>query len=167
MQTENDTSKPEDSPKQESGEGCPGASCSALLEGIEIVMPQGMMGAEKDYLVDSIIRAIAESHAEEGEWSDKYGTNIETDKFMMHRFCWCEMDNCPWCWDEEEQGEQKPNFHYKPTDFRVSWYKYIGRGMTMNRQISIEECSRILADCIKPNAKGLATQEGANSTQKD
>jgi hypothetical protein len=29
MQTENDTSKPEDSPKQEAGEGCSGATCSA------------------------------------------------------------------------------------------------------------------------------------------
>ena len=28
MQTENDTSKPEDSPKQEAGEGCSGATCS-------------------------------------------------------------------------------------------------------------------------------------------
>ena len=28
MQTENDITKPEDSPKQETGEGCPGATCS-------------------------------------------------------------------------------------------------------------------------------------------
>jgi hypothetical protein len=28
MQTENDTSKPEDSPQQEAGEGCSGATCS-------------------------------------------------------------------------------------------------------------------------------------------
>jgi hypothetical protein len=30
MQTENDTSKPEDLPEQVTGEGCPGATCSAL-----------------------------------------------------------------------------------------------------------------------------------------
>lgn len=30
MQTENDTPKPEDQPKQETGEGCSGATCSAL-----------------------------------------------------------------------------------------------------------------------------------------
>jgi aspartate/methionine/tyrosine aminotransferase len=29
MHTENDTSKPEDSPQQEAGEGCSGATCSA------------------------------------------------------------------------------------------------------------------------------------------
>ena len=31
MQTENDTPKPKDSPQQESGEGCPEATCSAGL----------------------------------------------------------------------------------------------------------------------------------------
>jgi FtsZ-binding cell division protein ZapB len=31
MQTENDTSKPENSPQQEAGEGCSGATCSASL----------------------------------------------------------------------------------------------------------------------------------------
>jgi hypothetical protein len=31
MQTENDTTKPEDSPEQEAGEGCSGATCSANL----------------------------------------------------------------------------------------------------------------------------------------
>ena len=30
MQTENDTSKPEDSPEQETGEGCSGATCSLI-----------------------------------------------------------------------------------------------------------------------------------------
>jgi hypothetical protein len=30
MQTENDTTKPEDSPEQEDGEGCSGAPCYAL-----------------------------------------------------------------------------------------------------------------------------------------
>jgi hypothetical protein len=134
------------------GSGLHDADCSSdLFTGIKVVMPKGMMGPDKDYLVDSIIRAIAESHAEDGDWADNYGTNIETDKFMMHRYCWCEREECPWCWDEEEHGERHPNFHYKPTNFRVSWYKYIGRGMEMNRQISIEECSRILSDCIKTN----------------
>ena len=31
MQTENDTTKPEDSPEQEAGEGCSGATCSAWV----------------------------------------------------------------------------------------------------------------------------------------
>ena len=35
MQTENDTSKPEDSPQQEAGEGCSGATCSAAFDSLE------------------------------------------------------------------------------------------------------------------------------------
>jgi len=31
MQTENDTSKPKNSPQQRTGEGCPGASCSSFF----------------------------------------------------------------------------------------------------------------------------------------
>ncbi len=26
-----------------------------------------------------------------------YGTDYENDVFMMHQFCWCEQDECPWC----------------------------------------------------------------------
>ena len=27
-----------------------------------------------------------------------YGAFFENDVFMMHPFCWCEQDDCPWCW---------------------------------------------------------------------
>lgn len=26
-----------------------------------------------------------------------YGTEYENDTFLMHPFCWCERDDCPWC----------------------------------------------------------------------
>ena len=26
-----------------------------------------------------------------------YGVNFENDVFMMHRYCWCEQSDCPWC----------------------------------------------------------------------
>jgi hypothetical protein len=26
-----------------------------------------------------------------------YGVNFENDAFMMHRYCWCEKDDCLWC----------------------------------------------------------------------
>jgi hypothetical protein len=28
---------------------------------------------------------------------DGYGANFENEVFMMHRFCWCESESCPWC----------------------------------------------------------------------
>lgn len=30
-----------------------------------------------------------------GEWG--YGADFENDVFMMHRYCWCERADCPWC----------------------------------------------------------------------
>ncbi len=26
-----------------------------------------------------------------------YGADYENDTFMMHHFCWCDRDDCPWC----------------------------------------------------------------------
>ena len=50
-----------------------------------------------------------------------YGCNFENSVFAMHRYCWCENDDCKWCNGEE------PNFYYKPSGTCISWYKYIGR----------------------------------------
>lgn len=51
-----------------------------------------------------------------------YGVDYENDTFMMHQFCWCEEDTCKWC------GKNEPNFIFKPTGYKLWWYKYIGRG---------------------------------------
>jgi hypothetical protein len=128
---------------------------------IQIVMPSGMMGPRENDLIEAIIRAVAESHADRGEWAEKYGARVDNEVFSMHPFCWCEKDDCKYCWDESEKGPRAPNFHYKPTDFRVSWYKYIGRGMEMNREVGAYECLRIFNDCLKPATvemlKGMLT----------
>ncbi|MFA5307415.1 MAG: hypothetical protein WC365_08260 [Candidatus Babeliales bacterium] len=26
-----------------------------------------------------------------------YGTNYENEVFMLHQYCWCEKNDCPWC----------------------------------------------------------------------
>ena len=42
-----------------------------------------------------------------------------------------------------------PNFWYKPTNFKVWWYKYIGRDTEINHTITEKELNKILEDCIK------------------
>lgn len=167
-----------------------------------------------DSALDSMLRriAIAASSNPEGEWAEKYGTKFENDVFMMHPFCWCEKDDCPWCagcecppeavhyfvddlevnyeewrdffereagkWDGREDtwpewdrkadaanarrstrhdllcdfckqgGKPAPNFHYKPADFRVWWYKYIGRDVESNRDLNTTELKEIELDCL-------------------
>ncbi len=112
---------------------------------VQFVMPYGSNGGQSDLLVEAIIRTIAEFHGHEGEWADKYGTDIDNEWFMMHHFCWCESETCSWC----RETDPLPNFHYKPLDFKVNWYKYIGRSMNYNKELTPLECADMLKNCIQ------------------
>lgn len=154
-----------------------------------------------------------------GHWS--YGTDFENDVFLIHSFCWCEKDDCPWCtgcncsddaykyfidnnevsydewiefydinenkisdenWDEYEKkideinkrlnsihepdcdfcltgeiskekggGNSKPapNFWHKSSGLKIWWYKWIGRSMEYNKEITEKEWEIIFDDCVK------------------
>jgi hypothetical protein len=117
---------------------------------------------ECDSSVPEIIRMIAEAiegriNKNSGGDTDfyevrKYGTQYENDTFMMHPYCWCDKEDCPWCegeeW-EEDSPEAGPNFHYKPLGFKVWWYKYIGRGMVQNKELTVKEMAAMLFQCLE------------------
>ena len=48
-------------------------------------------------------------------------------------------------WDDE--AEQPFNFKWQ--DVEISWYKYLGRGMSINREITPEKATEMFYDCIK------------------
>lgn len=48
-------------------------------------------------------------------------------------------------WDEDKI--QPYNFKYK--DIEISWYKYLGRGMSINREVTEIECWKMLKDCVE------------------
>jgi len=50
-------------------------------------------------------------------------------------------DNC-------KRGWPLPNFWYKPSDLRITWYKYIGRSMEYNKKVSDEEWDKIFKHCL-------------------
>jgi hypothetical protein len=50
-------------------------------------------------------------------------------------------------YDWNEDNVQPFNFKYK--DIEVSWYKYLGRGMSINREVSEEECWEMLKECVE------------------
>ena len=46
-----------------------------------------------------------------------YGAHYENDVFLIHPFCWCERDDCPWCLSCE--CEARYLAHDKEVDFDV------------------------------------------------
>lgn len=46
-------------------------------------------------------------------------------------------------------------FNFKWRDFKVCWYKYLGRGMEYNRKISNDEINLMLNECINEINKKL------------
>lgn len=130
---------------------------------VNIFLPAGAMGAnEFDEALDKVLREIAIKHQKEGEWAEKYGTDIDNEVFMMHHFCWCEKEDCAWCGEigampqllreitqaKYNESKRAPNFWYKPLDFKVWWYKYIGRGVETNKILTEEQLKEMREKCL-------------------
>ena len=41
-----------------------------------------------------------------------------------------------------------PNFHYKPTNFQIQWYKYPLRDSYSNKKITLREFKKMIDECI-------------------
>lgn len=120
---------------------------------IKIVLPSGAFGASvDDDALDTALRVIGVAFGSRDEWAAKYGTDLENDVFMMHRYCWCDLETCGWC------SGDNPNFLFKPTGFTVHWYKYIGRGVKASGNLPSDFMQQIFAT----HPKGM-TVDGAIS----
>ena len=110
---------------------------------LKIMMPAGSFGANKyDSKLDTLIRAVCTKNEKDGEWAEKYGTDYEDDKARTHHYCWCEKDSCGYC------NEEEPNFWYKPLNFKVYWYKYIGRSTKTNKRLSKKQFKNMSEDLL-------------------
>lgn len=97
-----------------------------------------------------------------------YGENFENEVFTMHRYCWCERGDCPWCRSCDCDGAEEctpecssnipeaPNFLHKPSGATVHWYKYIGRGM----EVSEADWAAIFTECFASLDTTRAQGEG-------
>ena len=74
-------------------------------EAVQIVVPDGSFGEEDEETWAGLLRRLTRELAERGEDISAgllggeygYGAQFENNVFMMHPFCWCEADDCPWC----------------------------------------------------------------------
>lgn len=92
---------------------------------------------------------------------------FENDTFMLRPYSWDESD-CTCGLDEEEAekyvsenfrelgfhaidcyncGDRIVNFWYKPTNLKISWYKYPMRGALSNQEVTRTYIEAILEDC--------------------
>lgn len=124
-----------------------------LDEEVEVVvhLPEGAFGAADEETVAGLLRSITERMFQLGHGYDSigglggefgYGVNYEDDLFMIHRYCWCEQDECPWC------AGEAPNFLHKPSGLKIHWYKWIGRSMEIESPPSVR-AEVVLAKVLK------------------
>jgi hypothetical protein len=62
------------------------------------------------------------------------GNKFDSEVFSVHAYSW----------DDEIQP-----WNFKYGDFEVSWYKCLGRGSSMNKNISPQEVADMLDACLK------------------
>lgn len=153
---------------------------------VQIITPRGMFGGgADDDLIDMALRVIGVGFGEDGDWNAKYGANFENEVFLMKRYCWCDQPECDWCMHGDQpdfdarlaarfgttdyQGHRlrryydPPNFWFKPDDFRVTWYKYIGRDMAANKDnVSGDFLERIFAT----HPRGMTAAEAIAETAR-
>ena len=80
----------------------------------------------------------------------------ETDKFKIipgyDWECSCgaedEEDGDLICEHDEKCDLVKPNFWYKPTNFKIWWYKYPFRGSNMKPYTTTSQFIKIILDCL-------------------
>jgi len=61
------------------------------------------------------------------------GNVFKCDTFEVHAYSW---------------GDDEQLFNFKWRDVEISWYKYLGRGMSANMEISPQLASEMLDDCL-------------------
>jgi hypothetical protein len=78
----------------------------------------------------------------------------ETDKFIINPYydsdCDCSSENANMaCEHDENCSIVRPNFLYKPTGFKLYWYKYPMRSSEMVPGLTAKQFMAIIMDCME------------------
>lgn len=99
-------------------------------------------------LLQNISYEISRVTGNQGESVDpatNEGSTYKNSTFEIRSYSWvdcvCNEDKCSSCCEA-----CLPNFQYK--DILVSWYKYLGRGTSINKEITPNEAINIFNECI-------------------
>ncbi|MBU0847251.1 hypothetical protein KKH23_08735 [Patescibacteria group bacterium] len=72
------------------------------------------------------------------------GARFECDVFKVHAYSW------------SDEVVQEYNFTWR--DIRVSWYKWMGKGMSINRHTTWDEMREMLRECLQALLDGQDTK---------
>lgn len=117
--------------KPELGQACFGCPTSEFACG-------EFVEAGLRYLCNEIERVEWNIRQEQFESpSSNNGSEYNTYAFQMRAYYW----------GEDEKLQALPNFSCDGLEVR--WYKYLGRGMSMNKEIDANEFFKIIDKCLK------------------
>lgn len=82
---------------------------------------------------------IAMWNIHQSEYSSPFNNSgsefVDLPQFQAHAYSWDEDVSQP--------------FNFKWRDVEISWYKHAGRGLSANRQLTPEDASRMLDECLE------------------
>lgn len=61
------------------------------------------------------------------------GNSFRNEVFEVHAYDW---------------GDDRQDYNFRYKDIEISWYKYLGRGMYLNREVSLGELYKMWGDCV-------------------
>lgn len=80
------------------------------------------------------------------------GAKWSCDTFEVEAYSWAECDcddfDEEWSQDKCTCGYKPQTYNFKYKDIEISWYKYLGRGMSQNRPTSPSEIAEMLESCL-------------------
>jgi len=94
-----------------------------------------------DYL-DRAIRVMADlwdAYRDDPNPFSNTGAHVKNNIFTIHAYDWSDMDENP---------ENFQKFNLAWSDVRISWYKYAGRGMSVNQPMSMFEVRLMIAEFL-------------------
>lgn len=87
----------------------------------------------------AVLRALAQQweviRGEDPSPFDNTGVFYQCDGLCIQAYCWNEEIAQPW--------------NLKWEDIEISWYKYLGRGISINNEVSIARAQELKASCLK------------------
>lgn len=89
-----------------------------------------------DYIDNQLSRVMWNKNQKEYDSPFENTANtFKNDTFEVQAYSW------------DDETHQEYNFKYK--DIQISWYKYLGRDTTINKEVSPEEMIKMFDDCVK------------------